>query len=273
MCTSETISPLLEGAVLQESDEQLIFDFENVKARIYRESRDEINISLGEFAGPLDLLLYLIRREQADIFDIPVARITEEYLRYIKLMEKLDIAVAGEFLVMAATLIEIKSRMLLPQDPADEADDDFQDPRQELVDRLLEHQKFKNAAEMLWSRATVEQAVYTRGPIESDEINAEVSATVFDLFAKFQEVMERRREEIEIDIHREEMSLAEMIRTIKKRLLRNRKLNLVDLFRTLETRQELVLSFIATLEIVRTESVQLMQDTTFGDIHLALEEA
>ena len=256
----------------EHEEDQIVFDFENAKARIYRESRDEIKISLGEFAGPLDLLLYLIRREQANIFDIPIARITDEYLKYIKLMEKLDIAVAGEFLVMSATLIEIKSRMLLPQEPNSEGEEEEIDPRKELVDRLLEHQKFKNAAEMLWSRATVEQAVYTRGPLETDENNLEVSATVFDLFEKFQQIMERRKEEIEIDIHREEMSLADMIRSMKKKLLRSRKLNLLEFFRKLETKQELVLAFIASLEIVKTEPVALRQKGTFGDIILVLEE-
>ncbi len=251
---------------MEEKDDQLVFDFENAKARIFRESRDEIQLTLGEFAGPLDLLLYLIRREQANIFDIPIAQITDEYLKYVKLMEKLDIAVAGEFLVMSATLIEIKSRLLLPQEPKVEGEEEPEDPRQELVDRLLEHQKYKNAAEILWSRATVEQAVFTRAPIESDDKNLEVSASVFDLFEKFRQIMERRKDEIQMDIHREEMSLADMITKMRLRLKKDKKLNLLDLFRKLQTRQELVLAFIATLEIVRTESVRLIQETAFGDI-------
>src|SRR5215467_2358768 len=109
---------------------------------------DRLKITLGEFEGPLDLLLYLIRQEQVNIYDIPIARITDEYLRYLNLMQDLDIAVAGDFLVMAAQLIELKSRMLLPRDPSLESEE-FVDPRAELVDRLLEHQKFKAAAEML----------------------------------------------------------------------------------------------------------------------------
>lgn len=257
---------------LDEKDEQLVFDFENAKAKIFRERQDELQLAIGEFAGPLDLLLYLIRREQANIFDIPIAKITKEYVRYIKLMEKLDITLAGEFLVMAATLIEIKTKMLLPQEPKEEGEEELIDPRQELVDRLLEHQKYKNAAEVLWSKATVERAVFTRGPIESDENNTEVSATIFDLFEKFQIIMERRKDEIEMEVHREEMSLADMIRNMKERLLQNRKLNLLEMFRTLETKQELVLSFIATLEIVRTtDNVRLAQDATFGDILLTVD--
>ncbi|MBA3242020.1 MAG: segregation/condensation protein A, partial [Acidobacteria bacterium] len=122
---------------------------------------------LGEFAGPLDLLLYLIRQEQVSIYDIPIARISNEYLRYLRLMQSMDITVASDFLVMAATLIEIKSRQLLPQDPTAAGEElGADDPRRELIDRLLEHQKYKAAAELLWSRATVERAVYTRAPLE-----------------------------------------------------------------------------------------------------------
>src|SRR2546425_13307566 len=118
---------------------------------------DQLKITLGEFEGPLDLLLYLIRQEQVNIYEIPVARITDVYLRYLNLMQELDLTVAGDFLVMAAQLIELKSRMLLPRDPFAAAEE-LEDPRAELVDLLLEHEKFKAAAQMLWSRATVEQA-------------------------------------------------------------------------------------------------------------------
>ena len=251
---------------------QLEFDFKNVQAEIVRESRDELRLQLGEFAGPLDLLLYLIRREQANIFDIPVARITDKYLEYIKLMERLDIAVAGEFLVMAATLIEIKSRMLLPQDPVAEGEEEPEDPRKELIDRLLEHQKFKLAAETLWTRATVEQAVFTRGTIETDDNNPEISATVFDLFEVFQKIMDRHREQIEMEIHREEMSLAEMLRTLRSRLKIEKTLSLVKLFEEMSSKRELILAFISILEIVRTESVKLFQKETFGDVTLKLVE-
>ncbi|HYP00634.1 MAG TPA: segregation/condensation protein A, partial [Pyrinomonadaceae bacterium] len=136
------------------------------------EGGEELKLYLGEFAGPLDLLLYLIRQEQVDIYDIPIARITDEYLRYLRLMQDMDIAVASEFLVMAAQLIEIKSKMLRPPDPvADAAQAEGEDPRSELIKQLLEHQKFKAAAQMLWSRSTVEQAVYVRAPIETDKSN------------------------------------------------------------------------------------------------------
>src|SRR4030088_1083043 len=129
---------------------------------------DQLKITLGDFEGPLDLLLYLIRQEQVNIYDIPIARITDEYLRYLNLMQELDLTVAGDFLVMAAQLIELKSRMLLPRDPM-AVEEELLVPSGELINRLLEHEKFKAATEMLWSRATVERAVFKRAEIETDK--------------------------------------------------------------------------------------------------------
>ena len=232
-------------------------------------SPDELKIKLGEFAGPLDLLLYLIKQEQANIFDIPIAKITDEYLRFIRIMKSLDIAVAADFVVMAAHLIEIKSRMLLPRDPAADGDEDeIEDPRKELVDRLLEYEKYKSAAQMLYERSTIEQAVFPRGPIESDDNNAEISATVFDLLTVFQKIMVGMKDKIQMEIQREEISLADMIRTLKKRILEAGELSLATFFEEMHTRRELVTAFIAVLEIVRTESVKLLQSSTFGDIIL-----
>ena len=146
--------------------EQFTFDFFKEEPHIVGGSSDELKLTLGKFAGPLDLLLYLIKQEQANIFDIPIARITDEYLKYVRLMKSLDIAVAADFLVMAATLIEIKSKMLLPRDPSAVEEEEFEDPRKELVDRLLEYEKYKSAAQMLYERTTIEQAVFARGRIE-----------------------------------------------------------------------------------------------------------
>ena len=181
----------------QEQTEQYTFDFHKETAQILGRS-DDLKVKIGDFAGPLDLLLFLIRQEQANIFDIPIARITEKYLEYIRLMKRLDIAVAADFLVMAATLIEIKSKMLLPRDPAATEEEEFEDPRQELVDRLLEYEKFKTAAGMLYERTTIEQAIFTRGPIESDDNNAEIDASVFDLLTVFQKIVARHVEEIKM---------------------------------------------------------------------------
>jgi segregation and condensation protein A len=253
----------------QQQLEQFVFDFNKETPQIVAESRDELKIKLGEFAGPLELLLYLIKQEQANIFDIPIAKITDEYVKYIRLMKSLDIAVAADFVVMAATLIEIKSKMLLPRDPTAASDEEeFDDPRKELVDQLLEYEKFKSAAQMLYERSTVEQAVFKRGTIESDDNNAEISATVFDLLTVFQKIVVRHKDQVTMEIEREEISLADMIKALRKRIFDELELNLLTFFEDMHTRRELVTAFIAVLEIVRTEEVKLVQKATFGDIFL-----
>ena len=230
-------------------------------------SGDELKLVLGEFVGPLDLLLYLIRQEQVSIYDIPIARITNEYLRHLRLMQGTDITVASDFLVMAATLIEIKSRMLLPRDPALSAEEQEEDdPRRELVERLLEHQKYKAAAEMLWARATVEQAVFTRAPLETDKENPEVSAGAFDLLRVFQQILARRKEEVLMEIERDEVSMAEMLERLRNMIFSTGELNLRDYFERARTRRELVLAFLSVLELVRTTEIRLFQRQTFGDI-------
>ena len=253
---------------MQPEPEKYNFDFKKETAEIVADSHDALSIKIGEFAGPLDLLLYLIRQEQADIFDIPIARITDEYVKYIRLMKSLDISIAADFLVMAAQLIEIKSRMLLPRDPLAEDEEEIEDPRRELVDRLLEYEKFKSAAQMLYEKSTIEQAVFPRGKIESDDANAEISATVFDLLSVFQKVAARHKEEVKMEIEREEISLADMIRSLKKRIMEVSELSLLSFFEEMHSHRELVTAFIAVLEIVRTESVKLVQKKTFGDILL-----
>ncbi len=230
-------------------------------------SGEELELILGEFTGPLDLLLYLIRQEQVSIYDIPVARITDEYLRYLRLMQGMDIAVASDFLVMAATLIEIKSRMLLPSDPTALVEEDTaEDPRRALIEQLLEHQKYKAAAEMLWSRATVERAVYTRAPLETDKQNPEVAAGVFDLLKMFQEILARRKQEVLMEIERDEMTMAEMLERLRNMILSAGELSLRKFFEQATSRRELVLAFLSVLEIVRISEIRLIQRQTFGDI-------
>lgn len=253
---------------MEPEPEQFTFDFHKETAQIVGGNSDSLKIKIGDFAGPLDLLLFLIRQERADIFDIPIARITEKYLEYIRLMKRLDISVAADFLVMAATLIEIKSKMLLPRDPFVGEEEEFEDPRQELVDRLLEYEKFKTAAGMLYERVTIEQAIFTRGPIESDDNNAEIDASVFDILTVFQKIMARHVNEIKLEIHREEISLADMLKTLKRRIFETGELSLLAFFEEMHSKRELVTAFIAILEIVRTEGVRLLQSTTFGDIIL-----
>lgn len=226
---------------------------------------DQLKVTLGEFEGPLDLLLYLIRQEQVNIYDLPIARITEEYLRYLNLMQELDLTVAGDFLVMAAQLIELKSRMLLPRDPLAQADEE-EDPRSELVSRLLEHEKFKAAAEMLWSRATVERAVFTRAEIESDTNNPEVAVGLFDLLTVFQKILARHKEEVLMEIEREEISMADMIERLRNMVRSAGELNLMKFFERAQSRRELVVAFLSVLELVRMSEISLRQRETFGDI-------
>lgn len=252
---------------MTQEPEQYSFDFHRETAEIVRDS-EELKVKIGDFAGPLDLLLFLIRQEKANIFDIPIAKITDEYLNYIRLMKRLDIAIAADFLVMAAQLIEIKTKMLLPRDPAIENEEEAEDPRQELVDRLLEHEKFKTAAGMLYERSTLEQAVFTRGPIETDEANAEIDATVFDLLGVFRKILARHAEEVKMEIEREEISLSDMIRTLKDRITSLGEVSLLAFFEEMRNRRELVTAFIAVLEIVKNGGVSLRQKGTFGDIIL-----
>ncbi len=226
---------------------------------------DDLKIVMGDFDGPLDLLLHLIRQEQVNIYDIPVARIADEYLRYLQVMQELDIAVAGDFLVMAATLIELKTRMLLPRDPF-AAPEEEEDPRKDLVDQLLEYQKYKAAAQMLWSRATVERAVFKRAEIETDKTNPEVSVGLFDLLKAFQEILARHKEEVLLEIEREEISMAEMIERLRNMVMSAGELNLRVFFERAQSRRELVVAFLSVLELVRTTEIRLMQKETFGDI-------
>lgn len=254
---------------MEQPPEQLVFDFYKETPHIFAESNDEeLKLKIGEFAGPLDLLLYLIKQEQANIFEIPIAKITDEYVKYIRLMEKLDISVAGDFLVMAATLIDIKSKMLLPKEIVEENEEDSEDPLKELVNRLVEYEKFKNAAQMLWEKSTVENSIFPRGKIETDENNSEINVGVFDLLNVFQKILARHKEEITMEIEREEMSLSEMLANLKQQLKLHKTFNVTDFFTNTRSKRELVLAFMAILEIVRTDAIKLFQTNVFGEIIL-----
>ncbi len=228
---------------------------------------DTYRVKLEIFEGPLDLLLYLIRKDEIDIYDIPIARITEQYLAYLDLMQELDIAVAGDFLVMASTLIYIKSKLLLPPDPRAEGDEDLgEDPRAELVERLLEYQKFKSAAQMLYSRGEIEAARYTRGPLETDSSNPEVSATVFDLLRVFREILKRAEEQVEMEIARDEMTIAEKLTQINDLLDRYEQINVREMFEMSRSKRELIITFLAFLELVKEWKIRLIQRELFGEI-------
>jgi segregation and condensation protein A len=229
--------------------------------------RDSYRVKLEIFEGPLDLLLYLIKKDEIDIYDIPIARITEQYLAYLGLMQELDISVAGDFLVMASTLIYIKSKMLLPPEPKVDGEDDLSDdPRAELVERLLEYQKFKSAAQMLYSRGEIESACYTRGPLETDSSNPEVSASVFDLLRVFRDILKRAEAQIEMEIARDEVTIAEKLAQIHALLEERERINVLELFEMSRSKRELIITFLALLELVKEWKIYLIQDRLFGDI-------
>ncbi|MBL8149030.1 MAG: segregation/condensation protein A [Blastocatellia bacterium] len=224
-------------------------------------------VKLEVFEGPLDLLLYLIKKEEIDIYDIPIARITQQYLDYLSLMEQFDVDIASDFLVMAATLIQIKSKMLLPPDPTISGQEEaVEDPRKELVNRLLEHKKFKAAAEMLWTKVQVEQEVFTRALLDIDKENTEIAATVYDLIAAFKTVCDRQREEQEMEIAHEVMTMEQKMEELKALFTDSLEVNISRLFALAKSRTDLIMTFLTILELVKESVVRLIQDRPFGEI-------
>lgn len=230
-------------------------------------------VSVGDvYEGPLDLLLDLIRKQDIDIYDIPIARITAQYLGYVEKLRELDVNVAAEFIYMAAVLIHIKSKMLLPRDPLAPAGTE-EDPRSELVNRLLEHEKFKSAAQMLLQKQQIEDAVLTNPALKefiNDEgAEPELAADVIDLVKTFQQILDRVRSRPLIQVNEETVTVAQMIEYLRRRLsLEDRPLRLKHLLRNVESRQALICMFLALLELVRLQAIQLRQDRLFGEIFL-----
>ncbi len=230
----------------------------------------DITIRLDSFEGPLDLLLHLIKREEIDIWNIPIARITEQYLEHLQLMKDLNINVAGEWLVMAATLIFIKSRMLLPPDPIDETEEKSgEDPRTELVYQLLEHQKFKNAAQMLYTREEVENAVWNKPPKEVLEDGKDVVAvSLFDLLRAFNEVIKRFETQGQMELDPEEVSIEQKLAEVRRLLLVHDTIVFSTFFRQNMSRRHLIATFLALLELVRLREVWLYQKKAFDEIYI-----
>lgn len=234
-----------------------------------RESEGQCRVMLDVFEGPLDLLLHLIRSQELDIYDIPVAKVTDQYLQYLALMEELNIGIAAEYLVMAATLIHIKSKMLLPPDPAQTEEGESEDPRAELVEQLLEHEKFKQAAQMLYSRETVELSVWPRGHNEFEEEEKElVSAGVFDLIQAFHLMVERFKEQIILEVESETVTLEEKMIELRRLLTVRREFRFSMFFERKISRLHLVVTLIALLELVRLREVRLFQEGLFQDIRI-----
>ena len=224
------------------------------------------------YEGPLDLLLQLIRKQDIDIYDIPIGKITAQYLAYVEKLRELDVNVAAEFIYMAAVLIHIKSKMLLPRDPAaaSEAQDD---PRAELVNRLIEHEKFKSAAQMLLQKQQIEDAVCSNPALkefrDAEGTEPELAADVIDLVRTFQQIIDRMRNRPMIQVDEEAVTVGQMIEYLRRRLsMEDRPIRLKQMLRNVESRQALVCMFLALLEMVRLQAIQLRQDRLFGEILL-----
>lgn len=237
-------------------------------------SESPLNVHLEQYEGPLDLLLDLIRKQQIDIWDIPIAKITAQYLEYIDRAAALDMELGAEFIFMAATLIHIKSRMLLPKDPELEKMSPEEDPRHELVERLLEHERFKNAAEMLQQKRMIEENVWSNPQIQnflSDEDEPDLAVTLFDLVKTFEQVLERAKNKPIYQLNHEEVSVPDMIqylRSLLKSKPRNERLSVVELFEQQRSRRGMICLFLAILEMVKLQAVVLVQKDPFGEIAL-----
>ena len=232
---------------------------------------EELNISLPLYEGPLDLLLDMIRKQKIDVYDIPIARITEQYLEYLRVIQELNVDNAGEFVFMAAQLIYIKSRMLLPPDP-DAVDGDAEDPRSELVRRLLEHERFKNAAQMLYQRELVEKVSWNNPgevPFEDSEIEPQMTVTLYDLLLAFRDVVKRAESRPVLQLNREEFSIEQMMGYMFDRIVGSKHdVTLTDILPAVNSRRALITAFLALLELTRLKAIFLRQDRPMGEITL-----
>jgi segregation and condensation protein A len=231
-----------------------------------------LNFHLEQYEGPLDLLLDLIRKQQINIYDIPIARITEQYLEYMNKAAGMNIELSAEFVYMAATLIHIKSRMLLPRDPELEKISPEEDPRKELVERLIEHERFKTAAEMLHQKRIVEEAVWSNPQIalfREEAGEPGLAVTIFDLVKTFQNVLERSKNRPLYEVSGDEVSVPDMIRFLRKTFAReNSAIPARELFERQRTRRAMICLFLAMLELVKLQALGLAQDESFGEIAL-----
>lgn len=233
--------------------------------------KDDYKVSLEVFEGPLDLLLYLIKKDEVDIYDIPIGLITDQYMEYLQLMKVLDLNIAGDFIVMSATLMLIKSRMLLPvEDRKDQEDEEEEDPRWDLVRQLVEYKKFKDAADHLEGLEMHMENVFGRES-EHVELGAppEVDlrdASIFDLISSLNEALGRIKEEDLQEIFAEEYTVSQKVTYIVENLRIAKRLSITDLFGGMVSRQEIVCTFLAVLELIKLNRIAAVQDAHFGEI-------
>jgi segregation and condensation protein A len=245
---------------------------ETIPLKTTREENDfPFAIDLGGvYEGPLDLLLDLIRKQDINIYDIPIAKITAQYLVYVERIKDLDVNIASEFIYMAAVLIHVKSKMLLPRDPLAPAGVD-DDPRSELVNRLLEHEKFKSAAQMLHQKQQIEDAVLSNPALkefmDAEGTEPELAADVIDLVKTFQQILDRARNRPILEVNEETVTVGQMIQYLHRRLsIEARPIRLKQMLRNVPSRQALVCMFLALLELVRLQAIQVRQDHVFGEV-------
>jgi len=230
-------------------------------------------VKLEIFEGPLDLLLYLIKKEELDIYDIPIAKVTNQYLQYLELMKMLDLNIAGEFLVMAATLMHIKSKMLLPPDETPLEEEEEEDPRAELVRRLLEYKRFKETATQLKSMETRQRDVFPRtgGPElieQQQEGESYFEASLFDLISAFSDAMKDVPKEVFLEIVKEEVTVEEKVHDILHLMVERQEISLAELFAGAKSKMEIVAVFLAILELTRMKAIMAIQRQVFGPIQI-----
>ena len=228
-------------------------------------------VKLEIFEGPFDLLLYLIKKEELDIYDIPITRITAQYLEYLHLMEDLDLDVAGEFLVMAATLMQIKSRMLLPPDPEGIETEEL-DPRAELVKRLLAYKAFKEAAERLRGFESERAKLFTRMGVEPEPDPGDLSlvdVSLFELLDAFSRVLKGLPKDDIHEIAKDEFTVAEKVHEIFHRLAKQSTVYFSEFFRAAKNKMEVITTFLALLELVRLKEIRVKQAGHFDEIEIS----
>ncbi len=232
-------------------------------------------IRLEQFEGPLDLLLYFIRRDEIDIYDIPIARITAEYMETLEMMQQMNLAKAGDFIVMAATLMRLKAKMLLPR-VGDAEDEEYEDPRTELVRQLLEYQRFKKAAETLEHLAHSQREHFTLGqelalePLEDTVDHYLKDVSLFHLAQVFKEALERVPVLKDYELHREPVKLDDQRAYILRSFDGDRRTTFSALINPLKSRLEMIVTFLALLEMIRSREIAIMQKRRFGEIELRL---
>ncbi len=236
-----------------------------------KESEFPFAIAVGQlYDGPLDLLLDLIRKQDIDIYDIPIAQITAQYLAYVERMRELDVNVAADFIYMASVLIQIKARMLLPRDPTISTQEQ-EDPRTELVNRLLEHERFKTAAQMLLQKQQIEEATWSNPALkdfkDAEGTEPELAADAVDLVRTFRQILERAKSRPILLMDEESVTVTQMIDYFRRRLLlEDRPVRLKQLLRSIHSRQALICALLALLELVRLQAILLRQERVFGEI-------